>query len=81
MSLEQSKDGITVSNVKNSQLTPLRKEDLTDFAEELLTCILNEIPHVRNTVYHSCDLLVALIKRNGATWRDKALFAIKEKVL
>ena len=87
MSLEQNvqkKEGPTQSNATSNNpgvLSPIRREELTDFAEELLNSLLTVIPHVADTVYRSRDLLVALIKRNGAEWRDKAIHAVKEKVL
>ena len=76
-------DGSGVSSSGNSSeaLSPIDEETLTRFSEELLNRMLEVIPRIRDTVYHACDLMVALIKRNGPVWRDKALTAVKEKVL
>ena len=70
----------TNSGALEDPLVPISEEALTDFSEDLLDCLLRVVPLVRDTVYRSCDLLVSLIKRNGPTWRDRAIAAVKEKV-
>ena len=85
MSLEQEKgtkkgDQPLEDQGVGGALVPIPEEVLTEFSEDLLEFLLSVVPHVRDTVYRSCDLLVALIKRNGDMWMDRAISAVIEKV-
>ncbi len=84
MSLEQEKgtkgDKPIEDQGVGGALVPIPEEVLTEFSEDLLEFLLSVVPYVRDTVYRSCDLLVALIKRNGELWKDRAISAVTEKV-
>ena len=61
-------------------MEPLDKAVLDDFSSKLLPGCLDLTSSIAQSVYRVCDLIAALTKRNGETWRNKALVTIHDKV-
>ncbi len=61
-------------------MEPLDKAVLDDFSSKLLPGCLELTSSIAQSVYRVCDLIVALAKRNGESWRNNALVTVHDKV-
>lgn len=65
---------------ERSLMEPLHKAVLDDFSSKLLPGCLELTSSIAQSVYRVCDLITALAKRNGDSWRSKALITVHDKV-
>ena len=68
-------------STSDDSLVPLDSSLLDLFSDQLLEATLNTVCQIEDTVYRSCDLIIALCRRNGPQWRDNAITKIKNKVI
>lgn len=59
---------------------PLSAQVLTDFTNRMLPGFFNLLDALPDCVYRLCDLLVAVVQRNGDAWRDEALQLLVDKI-
>ena len=62
------------------EMKPLDKSLLDDFSNKLLPGCLKLASSISESVYRVCDMIVALSKRNGESWRNRSLATVHDGV-
>lgn len=62
------------------EMEPLHKAVLDEFSCKLLPGCLELASSIAESVYRVCDLISALAKRNGDSWKNQALSTVHDKV-
>lgn len=59
----------------------LNEEILDKFTDEAISICVKLLDELPDTVYRVCDLLIAIIQRNGPVWRDYVLDIFVEEII
>ncbi|XP_076304373.1 LOW QUALITY PROTEIN: HECT, UBA and WWE domain containing E3 ubiquitin protein ligase 1 [Tachypleus tridentatus] len=59
---------------------PLSSKIIDDFTDRMLPGCLRLLDTLPDTVYRVCDLLVAVVNRNGESWRDRMLEQLIQEI-
>lgn len=65
---------------EQQQEDPLSSQVIDDFTKTMLPGCLRLLDTLPDTVYRACDLLVAVVARNGSAWRDNMLEQLLQEV-